>query len=101
MGGSKKRSLAQIEKQQQHQDVKKTDAKTGKAKTKSSGISLQEVTKENLKELASIKALTLFAVATKCNVRLSVAKDILETLEKSKTIQQVASGTGLKIYKFT
>jgi len=104
MGGPKKKSLAQMEKQQQLQAVKesKVAAKTGKGKVseKTGMLSLREITEEDLSDLVKIKALTPFAIATKYNVRLSVAKEILEMLEKRKAVQQVASGKGLKIYKF-
>ncbi|MFH0897364.1 MAG: hypothetical protein V1850_04880 [Candidatus Bathyarchaeota archaeon] len=107
MGGAKKRNLKQAEKQQQlqadkqQQQQKKTSKQT-KAETseKKGGLNIQEITEKDLNELAKIKALTPFAVATKYNLRLTVAKDVLETLEKKKTVQQVASGGGLKIYKF-
>ena len=107
MGGAKKRSLKQQEKQQtlqtdKQQQQKKSATKTGKAETsdKAHGLNINEITEKDLNELAKIKALTPYAVAAKYSLRLSIAKDILETLEQRKTIEQVASGGGLKIYKF-
>jgi small subunit ribosomal protein S25e len=108
MGGAKKRSLAQAEKQQQMQTTKqqkdqKAAAKAGKAEAqeKAGRFTDQDLTEKELNELAKIKALTPYAVATKYNIKLSVAKDILETLEKKKAVQQVASGGGFKVYKLT
>lgn len=105
MGGAKRKSLAQAEKQQQLQASKqeKTAQKAGKAKPKigETKFGSREIGEEGLKELAGIKALTPFSVATKFGVKLSVAKDMLETLEKRKAIEQVASGRGLKVYKLT
>ena len=106
MGGAKKKSLAQAEKQQQIQTAKQDKAaqKTTKAKpTKTSEANLKsgEIGEDALKELAGIKALTPFSVATKFNVKMSVAKDMLQTLKKRKTIEQVAGGRGIKVYKLT
>ena len=108
MGGAKKRSLAQAEKQQDLQttkvtktEKKKGGAKSGKAesKEKTSGFSAQNITEKDLKELSSLKALTPYAVSTKFGVRQSIAKDILESLVKKKYVQQIASGRGIKVYK--
>ena len=103
MGGAKKRTLAQADKQQQIQGTKQQKtAKTSKtdAKNKTGDISPQEITGKDLNELAKIKALTPYAVATKYNIRLSAAKEVLEMLEKRKSIQYVAGNRGIKIYKF-
>ncbi len=106
MGGAKKRSLKQAEKQQQLQAAKeqqqKKSVKQSKVDTsdKTGGINIQEITEKDLNELSKIKALTPFAVATKYNIRMNMAKNVLETLEKKKTVQKVASGGGLKIYRF-
>jgi ribosomal protein S25 len=106
MGGAKKRSLAQAEKQQQLQTTKqqkdqKTTGKMSKdAQEKASRVAAQDISEKELSELAKIKALTSYAVASKYNIRQSVAKSLLATLEKKKTVQQVASGGGFKVYKF-
>ena len=104
MGGAKKKSLAQMDKQQQLQTAKqtKTAAKTGKAKAqeKTTSESTLKDASVDLGELAKIKAITPYSVATKYNINMSAAREMLQNLEKKKTIQQIASGRGLKIYKF-
>ena len=107
MGGAKKRNLKQAEKQQQMQADKQQQQKKASRQSKSEasdkkagGLNIEELTEKDLNELAKIKALTPYAVATKHNIRLGVAKDILATLEEKKAVQQVASAGGLKIYKF-
>ena len=106
MGGAKKRSLAQAEKQQKLQttkeqkDQKKSEKMSKDEQEKASKFDIQNLTEKELNELTKIKALTSYAVASKYNIRQSVAKDLLETLEKKKTVQQVASGGGFKVYKF-
>ncbi|MFH0749131.1 MAG: hypothetical protein V1915_04360 [Candidatus Bathyarchaeota archaeon] len=105
MGGAKKRNLAQAEKQQQMQASKqqkeqKTKSSKAENQEKKGGVLVQGITEKDFAELAKIKALTLYSVANKYNVKLSIAKDILQTLEEKKTVEQVASSGGLKIYKF-
>jgi small subunit ribosomal protein S25e len=105
MGGAKKKSMAQAEKQQQLQSQKeeKTDKKkTSKsAEKKISGIDLPNVKdKELMAELSKMKAITPYSVATRYNLKISIAKDMLETLEKGGNIQRVAGNSSLKIYKF-
>ncbi|NIW11392.1 MAG: hypothetical protein GWN33_13195 [Gammaproteobacteria bacterium] len=45
-----------------------------------------------------MKTLTPFAVASRFNLRLSVAKDLLEELEHKGVIQFVSRSRNLKIY---
>ena len=106
MGGAKKKSLAQAEKQQQIQTTKQDKAaqkaaKGKQTKTSETNVKSGEVGEDALKELAGIKSLTPFSVATKFNIKMSAAKDMLQTMEKRKTIEQVASGRGVKVYKLT
>ena len=104
MGGAKKRSMAQAEKQQQLQTTKqdKSAQKSAKSKsTKTSGANVRagEIGPDNMKELAAIKSLTPYSVATRFNIKISAAKDMLQTLEEHKTVELVASGRGAKIYR--
>ena len=105
MGGAKKKSLAQAEKQQQLQTQKqeKTERKkpTKTVEKKTSGIDIPNVRdKEFVAELSKMKAITPYAVATKHNLKLSIAKDLLEALEKEGIVQRIAGNSSLKIYKF-
>ena len=104
MGGAKKRSLAQADKQQKLQASKERKgqkAKSSKVETQSKDVfNIPELVEKDLKELQKIKALTLYSVATKCNVRLSTAKTILNMMENRNTIQKVASCGGRKVYRF-
>lgn len=104
MGGTKKSSLTQIEKQQRLKTEKQSKTKKEKRSTRRTKEATQQNSKDiikDLNELANIKALTPYTVASKYDVKLSDAKNILKTLEKRKTIQLVASSRGLKIYRFT
>jgi len=50
-------------------------------------------------EIKKMKALTPYTVATRFNLRLSVAKDLLDELAQRGVIQYVSGGKSLKIYK--
>ena len=107
MGGAKKKGLAQAEKQQKRQERKqqKETKKTAKrsrsdAQLKKGEVTAQEVIEKNLNELAKIKALTPYAVATKYNIKINDAKNILKQLEGKRAVQEVARGRGIKVYKF-
>ena len=106
MGGAKKASLAQSEKQQQmqtsRQDGKQPKGVKPKAapekKAGSSDISnLSE--QELVAELTKMKAITPYQVASRYNVKVSVAKDILQKMEHRGQIHMVASSGGIKVYR--
>jgi len=104
MGGAKKKSLAQMEKQQDQQDEKAEPAKKTKGKTvaekKTAGIGMPNFDNEKIVgELSKIGALTPYSIATQFNVRLSVARDILEELERRRLIISVGGNTRIKIFK--
>jgi ribosomal protein S25 len=102
MGGAKKKNLAQMEKQQVQQDKKDESAKKtkGKAERKAAGIAVPDFDNEKiLAELSKIGALTPYSIATQFNVRLSVARDILEELERRRLITSVGGNTRIKIFK--
>lgn len=107
MGGAKKKSLAQMEKQQVQQDAgtkkpeapKKTKGKTV-AEKKTSGIGMPNFDDQKfVGELSKMGALTPYSIATQFNVRLSVAKDILEELERRRMVKSVGGNTRIRIFK--
>lgn len=105
MGGAKKLSLAQMQKRQAMRAKKregraKTAPKTKAPEKKIGGIDVPDFTsKKFVDELVSMRAVTPYAVASKYNLRLSIAKDILEKLEQLGTIQYVAGNSRLRIYR--
>jgi ribosomal protein S25 len=104
MGGAKKKSLAQMEKQQVQQDKKPEPAKKTKSKPvaekKAAGIGVPDLGSDKmLGELSKIGALTPYSIATQFNIRLSVAKDILEELERRRLVTSVGGNTRIKIFK--
>lgn len=106
MGGAKKKSMAQMEKQQGQQDSgkKPEPEKKSKGKTvavkKTAGINLPNFDDAKFTgELSKMGALTPYAIASQFNVRLSVARDILEELERRRLIKSVGGNARIKVYK--
>lgn len=104
MGGAKKKSLAQMEKEQVQRDKKPESAKKTKSKAvaekKGSGIGMPNLEDQKfIGELQKMGALTPYAIATQFNVRLSVARDILEELERRRMVKSVGGNARIKIFK--
>ncbi len=104
MGGAKKKSMAQMEKQQDQPDKKPEPAKKTKGKTvaekKTAGIAMPNFDNEKIiGELSKIGALTPYSIASQYNVRLSVARDILEELERRRLVTSVGGNTRIKLFK--
>jgi ribosomal protein S25 len=106
LGGAKKKSMAQMEKQQVQQDKKPEPAKKTKGKTpvsegkKTTSITLPNFEDEKfLGELTKIGALTPYSIATQFNVRLSVARDILEELERRRLVKAEGGNARIRIYR--
>lgn len=102
MGGKKKLALRQMEKMQ----VKKRERKEGRSgrstatEKKGAGIVPPDArSKKVISELKRMKVLTPCMVASRFDLRLSVAKDFLEELERRGIIEYVSGGENLKIYK--
>jgi small subunit ribosomal protein S25e len=103
MGGAKKKGLAQMEKSQKMKEEKERTSKKkvkGVVEKKIATVGLPKFDdKELIPEIAKMKAITPFAVASRYNVRVSVAKDFLEELSKRGIIELVNSCSRLKIYR--
>jgi small subunit ribosomal protein S25e len=102
MGGKKKLTLKQAERMQAKRGEKK-EAKPSKSPSgrerKTAGIILPNPRSEKIvNEIKKMKILTPFTVASRFNLRLSVAKDLLEELEQKGVIQFVSRSRNLKIY---
>jgi len=105
MGGAKKLSLAQAEKQQRmqtgKQDKKSANPKTrAVAEKKVGSIDLPDLTeKELMAELSKMRAITPYQVASRYTVKLSVAKSILDKMEQRGQIRMVSRNGNVKIYR--
>ncbi len=104
MGGAKKKNLAQMDKQQTIEAKKGEPTKKAKTKTvaekKVRGITGPNVEDNRfLAELSKMGAITPYALASQFNLRISVAKDLLEELERKRLVQPVGGNARLRIYQ--
>jgi small subunit ribosomal protein S25e len=101
-GGKKKQSLKQMTKPKKQKEPKNKEEKTDSAPAakKTLGLTMPDIdNKKVMGTLQGMKALTPYAVASRFNIRLSLANAFLRELEKRKMIEYVSGGKNLKIYK--
>ncbi|MGB9022447.1 MAG: hypothetical protein WCC94_03315 [Candidatus Bathyarchaeia archaeon] len=104
MGGAKKKNLAQVEKTQVQQDKKAEPTKKSKGKPpaekKARGVDLPNLEDTKfLSELSKMGAITPYALASQYNLRISVAKDMLEELERKRLVTAVGGNARIRIYR--
>ncbi len=108
MGGKKKLSLKQTEKLQVRQASKQSTAKKKEKSGSSSGAVEKKVagvvppdprSEKTVNEIKKLKVLTPYTVASRFDLRLSIARDLLEELEQKGVIQYVSGSKNIKIYK--
>ncbi|MDH7477553.1 MAG: hypothetical protein QHH17_04125 [Candidatus Bathyarchaeota archaeon] len=103
MGGKKKLSLKQMERMQLRKDTeekRKKEKEAGPKEKKPSGIIPPNPKSEKIVgELKKMNALTPYTVASRFNLRISAAKELLEQLEDEGIVQLVSGSHNIKIYK--
>jgi len=104
MGGKKKLTLKQMERASEKKDeaTTKRGAKSGGLlpEKKAPGITAPDLKSEKvIGEVKKMKAVTPYAVASRFNLRLSVARDMLDELAQKGIIEYVSGSKNLKIYK--
>jgi small subunit ribosomal protein S25e len=103
MGGTKKKSLKQMERAQASKEPREKEVKKPKplvAEKKFGGINAPDVANPDfISELGKMKAITPYSVASRYGLRLSVAKDILEDLSRRGVVQYVGGHARLRIYR--
>lgn len=103
-GGKKKQSLKQMTKPKTPKEEKRKERKpeAPPAAKKSLGLTMPDINNKKVTDiLKGMKVLTPYAVASRFNIRLSLAKTFLKELEKRKMIEYVSGGKNLKIYKLS
>lgn len=90
----------------QVQTDKKTDVPVKKpkgkplAEKKARGIDLPDIEDQKfLSELSKMGAITPYALANQFNLRVSVAKDLLEELERKRLVSAVGGNARIRIYR--
>jgi len=105
MGGAKKQSLSQAEKQQELRDQKQKGKAARKTQTKTfekriGGIDVSNVSSERLiSEFKEAKAITPYTLASKYSLRMSVAKRVLGELVEQGILQPITGSSRLRVYK--
>ncbi|MCD6240579.1 hypothetical protein J7K27_03525 [Candidatus Bathyarchaeota archaeon] len=102
MGGRKKLSLTQMERLQarrQREQERRTRSQSMMSERKTSNVLMPEIKDDLIDEIRKMKVVTPFAVASKFDLRISVAKDLLEELERKKIIELVSRSRKTKVYK--
>ena len=103
-GGKKKQSLKQMTKPKEPKEPKQREKKSDEttAARKTLGLTMPDLdNKKVLAELKGLKVLTPSVVASRYNIRLSLANAFLKELEKRKMVEYVSGGKNLKIYKMS
>jgi len=102
MGGKKKLSLTQMERLQarrQREQERRARSQSMMSERKASNVLMPEIKDDLIDEIRKMKVMTPFAVASKFDLRISVAKDLLEELERKKIIELVSRSRKTKVYK--
>jgi len=104
MGGKKKLTLKQVERQQGKKDEeekkeKKEKASAPKEKRPSGIVPPDPKNEKTVGELKKMRVLTPYSVASRFNIRMSAAKDFLDRLEESGVIKRVGGNHSIKIYE--
>ncbi|MCW4053184.1 MAG: 40S ribosomal protein S25 [Candidatus Bathyarchaeota archaeon] len=102
MGGKKKQSMKQQARSQTKKKPAKKEKKSAPPREKKGipGITPPNLAGEKLaKDLKKMKVITPFAIASRFNLRLSVARRLMQDLEQKGKIQFVSRSRNLRIYK--
>jgi len=100
MGGKKKLTLKQMERMQEKKDKQEGEKRKASSEKKSTKIIPPQFDDDNvIKEIKRMKVLTPYTVASRFDLRLSVAKDFLEGLHQRGVVTYVSGGRNIKIYK--
>ena len=104
MGGRKKLSLTQMERLQarrQREQERRVRSQSMMSERKTSNVLMPEIKDDLIDEIRRMRVVTPFAVASRFDLRISVAKDLLEELERKKIVELVSRSRKTKIYKTT
>ena len=100
MGGGKKRQpLKKTERVQKRTKTSKTTSSPRSTSEKSIGGIAPPETKSVLSQIKKMRAITPYAVASRLDLRISIARDLLQQLERKGEIEYVSGSKNLKIYK--
>ena len=91
-----KKSLKQIEKQQSKKD---SGEKGGRVEKTIGALNIEDIdSAELMEQLRKMKAVTPTGLAIQYNLKVSVAKRLLDQLEKDRVVDMVSRSHNLKVY---
>lgn len=99
MGGAKKKSISQMAKRQEKEGTEKKEEKREKKLPRSGDVAFDE--NEVGKVIKELKVVTPNSLASQLNVRVGVAKRILDSLESKGQVKLVAGSNRLRIYSLS
>ena len=98
-GGKKKQTIRKRERTQKRTRAPKTSGSSRSASEKHIGGIVSPDAENVLSQMKKMRAITPYAVASRLDLRISVAKDLLQQLERKGSIEYVSGSKNLKIYK--
>ncbi|MFB0523211.1 MAG: hypothetical protein ACETV1_05575 [Candidatus Bathyarchaeia archaeon] len=98
-GGKKKQTLKKTERVQKRTRTPKTTSSPRSTSEKSIGGIAPPETTSALSQIKKMRAITPYAVASRLDLRISIARDLLQQLERKGEIEYVSGSKNLKIYK--
>ncbi len=99
MGGAKKKSISQMAKRQEKEGTEKKEEKRERKLPRSGDVAFDE--NEVGKVIKELKVVTPNSLASQLNVRVGVAKRILESLESKGQVKLVSGSNRLRIYSLS
>jgi small subunit ribosomal protein S25e len=100
MGSKKRLTLKQMEKMRKKKERKESGSSRSATEKRTAGIVPPDPKSEKVvNQLKKMRVLTPYTVATRFDLRLSLARDLLEELEKQGVVEFVSGSKNLKIYK--
>ena len=98
-GGKKKQTLRKMDRTQSKTKTPKTNNSPRSASERHIGGIVPPDTQNALSQMKKMRAITPYAVASRLDLRLSVAKGLLQQLERKGMIEYVSGSKNIKIYK--
>ncbi len=103
MGGQKKPTIKQMLKRQLLRELKAKGRKASREKKEAptmASILMPDIDDDLISKLRNMRAITPYELASAYGIRVSVANDLLEELERRRIVRLVSRSRNLKIYAF-
>ncbi|UCC33450.1 MAG: 40S ribosomal protein S25 [Candidatus Bathyarchaeota archaeon] len=98
-GGKKKQTLRKTERTQSRTGTPKASGALRFSSEKRVGGIVPPSNESVLSQIKKMRAITPYAVASRLDLRMSVAKDLLRQLERNGKIEFISGSKNIRIYK--